>query len=41
MNVFVQDGGVSRFDDLFKNTGDENETPAESDGEEGVVFCLI
>lgn len=41
MNVLVQDGGVSRFDDLFKKTWDETETPAESDEEEGVVFSFI
>ncbi|KAG0598823.1 hypothetical protein M758_12G103200 [Ceratodon purpureus] len=33
-SVFNHDGGVSRFDDLFKKNWEENETPAESDEEE-------
>jgi len=41
VNVFLQDGGISRFDDLFKKTRDESETPAESDDEEGVVCSFI
>lgn len=38
-DAFLQDGGVARFDELFKKSWDENETPetpAESD-EEGVI----
>lgn len=33
-SVFNHDGGISRFDDLFKMTRDKSETPAESDDEE-------